>query len=120
LPIAVGILCAFGALKNDDLSRVLMVGELGLDGSERAVPGMLPVANLAREKKIPNLILPAGNAAEAAVVEGVERVPGGFAARCAGSAERRGQGRHAARAVPCVDREALGEPQQFTVDFSSR
>ena len=35
LPIAVGILCAFGAVKNDDLSRVLMVAELGLDGSAR-------------------------------------------------------------------------------------
>lgn len=36
---------------------------------------MLPVAILAREKKIPNLILPAANAAEAAVVEGVNVFP---------------------------------------------
>src|ERR1700731_829536 len=75
LPIAVGILGAYGALRNPDLGRFLLVGELGLDGSVRAIPGMLPVAILAREKNIPNLILPAANAAEAAVVEGVNVYP---------------------------------------------
>ena len=48
LPIAVGILGAYGALRCNDLSRFLLVGELGLDGSVRAVPGMLPIAILAR------------------------------------------------------------------------
>ena len=75
LAIAIGILGAYGALRTDDLSRFLLVGELGLDGSLRAVPGMLPIAILAREKGIPNLILPAANAAEAAVVEGVNVYP---------------------------------------------
>ncbi len=75
LPIAIGILGAYGALLIDDLSQFLLVGELGLDGGVRAVPGMLPVAILAREKGIPNLILPAANAAEAAVVEGVNVYP---------------------------------------------
>jgi len=75
LPMAVGILGAYGALKMNDLSRFLLVGELGLDGSVRAVPGVLPVAILAREKGIPNLILPAANALEAAVVEGVHVYP---------------------------------------------
>src|SRR3984885_10410929 len=70
LPIAVSLLGAYGALRIDDISRFLLVGELGLDGSVRAVPGILPIAILAREKEIPNLILPAANAAEAAVVEG--------------------------------------------------
>jgi hypothetical protein len=75
LPIAVGILGAYGALRTNDLSQFLLVGELGLDGSVRPVPGMLPIAILAREKGIPNLILPAANAAEAAVVEGVNVYP---------------------------------------------
>ena len=75
LPIAVGILGAYGALRIDDVSQFLLVDELGLDGGVRAVPGMLPVAMLAREKGIPNLILPAANAAEAAVVEGVNVYP---------------------------------------------
>jgi len=71
LPIAVGVLGAYGALKSDDLSNFLLVGELGLDGSVRGVSGMLPIAIMAREKGIPNLILPLANAAEAGVVEGV-------------------------------------------------
>ncbi len=72
---ALGILGAYGALQVGDLGRFLFVGELGLDGSVRSVPGMLPVAVLAREKGIPNLVLPAANAAEAAVVEGVNVYP---------------------------------------------
>jgi magnesium chelatase family protein len=75
LPIAVGILGAYGALRNTDLSRFLLLGELGLDGSVRPVPGVLPVAVMAREKAIPNLILPVANAAEAAVVDGVNVYP---------------------------------------------
>jgi magnesium chelatase family protein len=75
LPIAVGILGAYGALRVNDLSRSLLVGELGLDGSVRPIAGMLPVAIMAREKNIPNLILPAANAPEAAVVEGVNVYP---------------------------------------------
>jgi magnesium chelatase family protein len=75
LPIAIGILGAYGALRVGDLGRFLLVGELGLDGSVRSVPGMLPVAILAREKGIANLVLPAANAAEAAVVEGVNVYP---------------------------------------------
>ena len=75
LPIAVGILGAYGALLLKDLERFLLVGELGLTGNVRPVPGVLPMAVLAREKNIPNLILPAANAAEAAVVEGVNVYP---------------------------------------------
>src|SRR6201987_1313670 len=40
LPIALGILGAYGALRVDNIDRFLLVGELGLDGSVRAVPGM--------------------------------------------------------------------------------
>jgi magnesium chelatase family protein len=75
LPIAIGILGAYGALRIDEISKFLLIGELGLDGSVRPIAGMLPVAIMAREKGIPNLILPAANAAEAAVVEGVNVFP---------------------------------------------
>ena len=75
LPIAVGILGAYGALHNKDLTNFLLVGELGLDGSLRAVPGVLPMAVMAKEKGIRNVVLPAQNAREAAVVDGVDVYP---------------------------------------------
>lgn len=49
-----------------------MVGELGLDGGVRGVPGMLPIAVAALRRGIKYLLAPACNAAEAAVVEGIE------------------------------------------------
>ncbi|HXK02955.1 MAG TPA: YifB family Mg chelatase-like AAA ATPase [Verrucomicrobiae bacterium] len=69
LPVALGILGAMGAVRG--LDQYLSVGELSLDGAIRPVRGALPVAVCAREKGIANLIVPAENAAEAAVVEGV-------------------------------------------------
>lgn len=50
LPIALGILGAYGALQVSDVSRFPMVGELGLGGGVRPVPGILPVAILARKE----------------------------------------------------------------------
>jgi len=75
LPMAIGILGAYGALNLRDMSEFLLVGELGLDGGLRAVPGMLPVAVAARERGIKNLVIPKSNAREAAVVEGVNVYP---------------------------------------------
>jgi magnesium chelatase family protein len=80
LPIAIGILSAYGALHgvqsgSADLTRFLLVGELGLDGGLRGVPGILSIAVLARARGIANLVLPAVNAQEAAVVEGVNVFP---------------------------------------------
>ncbi|HEV2619658.1 MAG TPA: magnesium chelatase domain-containing protein, partial [Acidobacteriaceae bacterium] len=75
LPIAIGILGAYGALSTRDISDFLLVGELGLDGSLRAVQGMLPIAIAARAAGIRNLVIPASNAREAAVVEGVNVYP---------------------------------------------
>jgi len=70
LPMALGILGAMGTFKG--LDKHLAVGELSLDGAIRPVRGALSVAVCAREQKIENLILPAENASEASVVEGVK------------------------------------------------
>jgi magnesium chelatase family protein len=69
LPVALGILGAMGAVRG--LDQYLSIGELSLDGAIRPVRGALSVAVCARDKGIANLIVPADNAAEAAVVEGV-------------------------------------------------
>jgi len=75
LPIAIGILGAYGGLSAKEVSDFVLVGELGLDGSLRAVQGMLPIAVAARAAGIKNLVIPAANAREAAVVQGVNVYP---------------------------------------------
>ena len=69
LPMALGILGAMGTAPSID--QYLLVGELSLDGSIRPVRGALSMAVCARSQGIPNLVLPFDNAAEAAVVEGL-------------------------------------------------
>jgi magnesium chelatase family protein len=72
LPIALGILGANGELGEiDNLTDVLAVGELSLDGRIRPIRGALPMALRAREAAISNLLLPEENAKEAAVVSGI-------------------------------------------------
>src|ERR1700745_1227863 len=75
LPMAIGILGGHGLLAKQDVSDYLMVGELSLDGKLRPVRGVLSVAMLARDRKIPHLLVPLGNAREASVVEGVAVYP---------------------------------------------
>ncbi len=71
LPIAIGILVASGQLDVDRLDRVLLLGELGLEGDLRPIRGALPIALAATSFGCDEVILPAANIAEAAVVEGV-------------------------------------------------
>lgn len=68
LPLAVAIMAASGAVSNEQLSRFLIVGELGLDGNLQPVKGALPMAIKAREMGFDGMILPMQNAREAAVV----------------------------------------------------
>lgn len=74
LPIAVGILLASEQV-SADLSRAGLVGELSLDGQVREVAGVLPMAAAAREKGLTTLYVPEPNAAEAALVQGLEVIP---------------------------------------------
>ena len=75
LPMAVGILCATGLVKPGRLDRALLVGELSLDASVRAVRGVLPIALHARRHGFGPLLVPAANAAEAGVVPAVKAIP---------------------------------------------
>jgi magnesium chelatase family protein len=76
LPVAVGILAADGVVPESSgaplpLQEVLIIGELSLDGSVRGVRGALPIAAAAKRLGLKGVILPAENAAEAAVVDGI-------------------------------------------------
>ena len=68
LPISVGILAASEQVDPQLLGDYLLYGEVSLDGTLRAVSGVLPIAAAARKMGIAGLILPIGNAQEAAVV----------------------------------------------------
>ncbi len=75
LPIAVGILSAGGFIKPDKIKEFIILGELSLDGRIKPVKGALPIAVSAVANKIKAIILPAENAKEAAVVEGISVYP---------------------------------------------
>ncbi|MBI5190159.1 MAG: YifB family Mg chelatase-like AAA ATPase [Nitrospirae bacterium] len=71
LPIALGIIAAEGMLRQEDLDGYLFAGELSLDGRVKPVRGVLPMAVKAKEAGLRGLVIPAENAREAAVVEGL-------------------------------------------------
>ncbi len=77
LPIAVGILRASEEIDADEsrLAETAMVGELALSGEVRRVRGVLPIALEMRRRGIRSFLVPAENAREAAVVEGLEVFP---------------------------------------------
>ncbi|HTL34891.1 MAG TPA: magnesium chelatase domain-containing protein, partial [Kofleriaceae bacterium] len=72
LPTALSILIADGYYENTVIDGLLVLGELGLDGSVRRVPGVLAAAMLAREKELRGVLVPDHSAAEALVVEDIE------------------------------------------------
>ncbi|MBP7962999.1 MAG: ATP-binding protein, partial [Caldilineaceae bacterium] len=71
LPIALGILAATHQVLAD-MGDLLVVGELGLDGSVRHINGVLPMASMAQEEGFKRLFVPAADALEAALIQGVD------------------------------------------------
>lgn len=72
LPMAIAILQALELIQAEKSERTLIVGELGLDGRVNAVNGVLPIVIGAREAGCRRCIVPEENAAEGAVIEGME------------------------------------------------
>jgi magnesium chelatase family protein len=70
LPIAAGVLASRGRL-TVARSDLLLAGELSLDGRLKAVRGALSLAETARRQHLAGIVLPAANAGEAALVEGL-------------------------------------------------
>ncbi len=77
LPIALGLLAASEQIEPVEglLERLMIVGELALTGAVRPVKGILSIALQARAAGMAGLLVPAENAMEAAVVEGLNVIP---------------------------------------------
>lgn len=75
LAIASGILICSGQLDGASVAERLLIGELSLDGSVKPVSGVLPIVYAAREHGVQTVVLPADNAAEASLIDGVRIVP---------------------------------------------
>ncbi|WP_405168392.1 YifB family Mg chelatase-like AAA ATPase [Paenibacillus sp. FSL H3-0286] len=71
LAIALGILITSGQLIMPSAQEMLLIGELALDGSLRPVSGVLPMVEAARKSGFKAVLLPQGNAAEAALISGI-------------------------------------------------
>jgi magnesium chelatase family protein len=102
LPIAIGIIIASQQV-TADVSSSLFLGELSLDGQVRHTHGILPMAALARDRGIGTVFVPAADACEAALIDGVEIIPvaslGQLAAHLQGLAP-----------IPPFDRQAVAVP----------
>ncbi|MFM6946853.1 MAG: YifB family Mg chelatase-like AAA ATPase [Flavobacteriales bacterium] len=72
LPIAIGILAVTNQVKTSKLQEYLLLGELSLDGTIQKTRGVLAIALQAKAEGFKGLIVPAENAAEAAIVSGLE------------------------------------------------
>ncbi len=70
LPIAVGILSKTGTI-DGNFKDTAFIGELSLDGSLRAVAGVLPIAVGLKQQGIKSIVVPIDNAKEAAIVSGL-------------------------------------------------
>src|SRR6516164_4654198 len=75
LPIAIGMLAANEQIETDQLDNFVIAGELALTGGVRPVKGVLPIALKAKADGKTGILVPAENAAEAAVVQGLQVIP---------------------------------------------
>jgi magnesium chelatase family protein len=84
LPIAMGVVAASAQVPSERLARFAFVGELSLKGSLVSTPGVLSVAIAAVRAGLEGVVVPAANAGEAALVEGLQVVGASELAQAAG------------------------------------
>lgn len=113
LPIAVGVLAASQQIWPDGLEDSLFIGELSLDGTLRHTAGILPAASFARTSGFRAIFVPAVDAPEAALVEGIQVMPVRDLAQLVGHL----QGLEPI--APYQDQRGLpAEPPPYAVDFA--
>lgn len=97
-----------------DLRKLVLAGELALDGRLRPVRGAIAMAALAKQRGATGVILPAENAAEAAVVEGINAYPARTLAEVVGLLS----GQLEAAPYPPVDVAGLLRSASAPIDFA--
>ena len=113
LSIALGVMAATGQIQTDNFEKLLILGELALDGSIRSVHGCLPMAAIAKENQLKGVILPKANAKEAAVIEDLEVYP-------VESLQEAVEHLNGQRTIPPFQydiREAFDQQSEYPVDF---
>ena len=114
LPLAVGLLVGAGVLEAGSAQGYFMAGELSLTGDLKPVTGILPLAIRARQEGARGLLVPLGNAQEAAVVEGLAV----YGLSGVGQAVRFLSGEEALSPVAAEGVEGSAEPGEFWLDFA--
>ncbi len=74
VPMALAYLLASDDIRFDP-EKKLFLGELSLDGEVKSMPGVLPLAMEAKKRNFEEIYVPASNAREAAIVEGIAVYP---------------------------------------------
>lgn len=72
LPIAIGILARDGVVNEEEMKNTAFLGELSLDGSLRAVNGILPIVSGLKDLNVEQVVVPKENAKEAALIPGIK------------------------------------------------
>lgn len=75
LAIFVAVSVAMEQISQDVVADVVHIGEIGLDGTVRAVPGVLPAVHAAARAGVRHAVVPVGNALEARLVSGIRIHP---------------------------------------------
>jgi len=114
LPLALGMLVAAGVLPQQRLDGLFVAGELSLTGEIKPVTGILPLTLLARDSGARGVIVPRANAAEAAVVEGLEV----WGMETLGEAVEFAAGRAEAQPEPCSASDLWRRGDSWHVDFA--
>ena len=114
LPIALGLLACAGAIDPDSLKDTCVIGELSLDGSVRAVRGVLPMVIFARSQGMKAVMVPKENLAEVSCIDGIQILGAGSLL----AASRHFRGEHPIAPLQVRDYEQLLSERSFTADFS--
>ncbi|MGZ4566228.1 MAG: YifB family Mg chelatase-like AAA ATPase [Blastococcus sp.] len=101
LALAAAVLAAAGTVPGGSIDRLVLLGELGLDGSVRGIRGVLPAVLAAARAGHAQVVVPAANAEEAALVGSIEVLPvGTLAELVAHLSGRERLSRHVRGALP--------------------